>query len=496
MPCLCRPRCEPGPGLDRGEAQSPGAPGPLLGTWPAAPAGPRRARQDRFDHWEHRALFPDLPRVPRRGGGFHAGRSGPAIRLRGLSRRDHREDRGVGVRRPRPGQQSSIHPPEPCRGVTRARGADSTLRCSACHSESGADPMRVRPPIVQNCLDCHCDPDRASRGARFGLRHLPRAAGASGPAHPGAGGRFPAPPSHRAPGLPRAGHGKQARAKGAPIAASCATCHARDYCTECHVNAPEVPAIQALGPGSPVPRAHGGARGAAEPRGPRFLCRHGGQARKEAAEVRHVPHAGELPRLPRRLSCQCAWHPRGRARPGPRRAGRAGAARLTRLDFSDSHAEPASARPQSCGACHARDPVSGLPPARRGGPRRRATIPPGFLTTHPAAAYTARASCADCHNQAQFCANCHLNAGLGSPGRLARPGYHDAKQSFLLNHGQAARQNLESCVSCHSERDCLTCHSAMGGRRFNPHGPGFDPETLRRKNPSMCTACHGTCHPG
>jgi Doubled CXXCH motif (Paired_CXXCH_1) len=130
---------------------------------------------------------------------------------------------------------------------------------------------------------------------------------------------------------------------------------------------------------------------------------------------------------------------------------------------------------------------------RRSHPIRR--WHPPYRTSHPAAAYSRESSCSDCHNQGQFCANCHLKAGLVSPGQLRGRGYHDAKQSFLLNHGQAARQNLESCVSCHSERDCLTCHSAAGGRRFNPHGPGFDPGTLRRKNPSMCTACHGEAIP-
>jgi hypothetical protein len=88
-----------------------------------------------------------------------------------------------------------------------------------------------------------------------------------------------------------------------------------------------------------------------------------------------------------------------------------------------------------------------------------------------------------------------VQAGLVSPGRLRGAGYHDAKEFFLLNHGQAARQSLETCVSCHSERDCLTCHSAVGGRRFNPHGPGFDAKTLRRKSPSTCTACHGSAIP-
>jgi hypothetical protein len=76
-----------------------------------------------------------------------------------------------------------------------------------------------------------------------------------------------------------------------------------------------------------------------------------------------------------------------------------------------------------------------------------------------------------------------------------RPGFHDGKQFFLAGHGQAARQSLETCVGCHTERDCLTCHSAQGGRRFNPHGPGFDGARLKRKNPEMCTACHGVSIP-
>jgi hypothetical protein len=120
--------------------------------------------------------------------------------------------------------------------------------------------------------------------------------------------------------------------------------------------------------------------------------------------------------------------------------------------------------------------------------------PPGFLSRHPAAAYSRETSCSDCHNTGQFCSECHVKAGLSARGEL-NGGYHDAKQFFLLGHGQAARQNLESCVGCHAERDCLACHSALTGRRFNPHGPGFDPSTLRRKNSQVCTACHGASIP-
>ena len=115
--------------------------------------------------------------------------------------------------------------------------------------------------------------------------------------------------------------------------------------------------------------------------------------------------------------------------------------------------------------------------------------PTGFLASHPAQAYGRASSCSDCHNTQSFCQDCHRQAGVVSSGRL-QGGFHDAKQAFTLNHGQAARQSLESCVSCHAERDCLACHSSTRGRGFSPHGPGFDGDRLKRKNPGLCVACH------
>jgi hypothetical protein len=96
-------------------------------------------------------------------------------------------------------------------------------------------------------------------------------------------------------------------------------------------------------------------------------------------------------------------------------------------------------------SCHRPDPAR---PAGRG-----AYHTGDFLTRHPTAAYARQAACSDCHNAQQF------------------------------------------CVSCHAERDCTTCHAAQGGRRVSPHGPGFDPERPRRRNPEMCIACHGRAIP-
>jgi len=82
-----------------------------------------------------------------------------------------------------------------------------------------------------------------------------------------------------------------------------------------------------------------------------------------------------------------------------------------------------------------------------------------------------------------------------SRGGQLRAGYHDFNIFFSAGRGQAARQRLETCVGCHVEKDCLTCHSALGGRHINPHGPAFDAAREIKKNPQMCTACHGTAIP-
>lgn len=372
--------------------------------------------------------------------------------------------------------------------------ADSALPCSACHIAPGTDRMQVRRAVVPNCFACHGiqathfeAPDTACATCHFTLAQAVQLSSASI-------GKFPAPASHREPGFAAGQHGKLARA-AQPVAASCTVCHAQDFCAQCHVNAPEVTAIQALARDSRSLAIGAELEPPSSHANPEFLRRHGEQVRKGAAtcatchtqESCLTCHAGS----PASVSALPAAAP-----------GRGTGARIERkrplahgLDFTKTHAAAASARPQTCAACHARPACLEChrPSAADAPPGYH---PAGFLTTHPVAAYSRESSCSECHNQAQFCTNCHLSAGLVPAGRLRGVGFHDAKQAFFLNHGQAARQNLESCVSCHAERDCLTCHSATGGRRFNPHGPGFDPSTLRRKNSQVCTACHGTAIPG
>lgn len=383
--------------------------------------------------------------------------------------------------------------------ATEQLPADSTLYCSACHLGKDGQWMVVERTRPVQCLDCHgvklqhvSAPDTACATCHFILTEatdLPRERVA----------KFEKPESHDAPDfLTAKGHGKQAKPPAGSswaVAPSCATCHARDFCTQCHVNAPEVELIQALAPDPRSTAITAELEAPASHKASRFMTRHGAQARRDVQDCATC-HTQE--------SC-FACHKAGPAGAvavalavaGP---GRGVGARVERgkpeshtLDFARSHGPVASATPKSCASCHAR--TACLECHRPNAGAEGSYHAAGFLVRHPAAAFSRESDCAECHNQGSFCISCHSQAGLTASGRSLTGGYHDSQGSFLLNHGTAARQNLESCVSCHSERDCLACHSAQT-RRFNPHGPGFNPERLRNRNPQVCAACHGRAIPG
>lgn len=363
--------------------------------------------------------------------------------------------------------------------------ADSALACPACHTPSGAPWLTVQRTISRQCLDCHgikvahlSAPDTAC-----GTCHLSLAEATGLPKERIA--KFEEPASHKEAGfLTAKGHGDQAEHGDR----TCAVCHARDFCTQCHVNAPEVKAIQALAPDPRSLALKTELKAPASHKGSRFLSTHGGTAKRNP-ESCATCHTQE--------SC-VACH---RNRPeivlalpaaGP---GRAAGAQIERkqpgyhtVDFADRHDQIASATPGTCSACHAR--AECLECHRPNAGSTGNYHPAGFLTRHPAAAFNRQTDCAGCHNQAVFCVTCHQQSGLTARSNLSQ-GYHDANGAFGLNHGVAARQNIESCIACHAERDCLTCHSAQTGRNFNPHGPGFDADRLRRRNPQTCAACHG-----
>lgn len=380
---------------------------------------------------------------------------------------------------------------------THARATNDSVNCVQCHAAE--DPRgEVHISRAVQCVNCH----KPGRGhlevgdLECATCHYPLSEARRLTTADVAG--FPVPLSHQVPSFRFDGHGKLAMLTrpdgGKLLNTSCATCHARNFCASCHVNTSEVPAIQALASDErslehkftfAAPPSHAA---------PNFAGGHGRDATRDptrcaTCHTRPSCTACHVEPLPAAVTQLPA--------PAPDRAVGAVVARLAPAShtnlFREGHGSEASASPRACSTCHVRQDCLSCHRAENG--RQSGYHPANYLTRHPSAAYTRQVSCGDCHNTQQFCANCHKQAGLGGGNTLRGATYHDGKAAFFVGHGQAARQSLESCVSCHAERDCTGCHSAVGGRRFSPHGPGFDAERLRRRNPEMCIACHGRAIP-
>ena len=364
--------------------------------------------------------------------------------------------------------------------------------CVSCHQEVNAPWMSVQLPIVRRCLDCHGiqtahlnAPDTACATCHYALPAAVRLSRTDV-------AKFPAPASHQAAGFASGtGHGVQA-GRLAPVAPSCATCHSQNFCLTCHVDAPEQPAIQALAPDPRGTAITVSLKAPTSHEAEDFLRTHGPASRLPAATCATCHTQQSC------LTCHSAT-PAVAAALHPAGPGRGLGALVTRhapswhtTAFITHHAPSAEAAAKTCASCHSRSDCVQChrPDAASAG----AYHPAGFLSRHPAAAYARETSCNTCHNPGQFCVTCHKSAGLVATAALGK-GYHDASRFFISGHGVVARQSLETCTSCHVERDCLTCHSAVGGRRFNPHGPGFDAARMIKKNPEVCTACHGTAIP-
>lgn len=449
-----------------------------------------------FDHLKHQRVFPACVAC-------HRGAENPDEAMWPAAERCAACHDGVirprvswrPPQQPHPSNLKFVHDLVPLMTRQTAQGP-KPLSCRDCHVAAGDRSMAVRRAAAEGCLTCH-GPGTAHLAAPDSLCetcHLPLTLATT--LTVAEIRAFPVPPSHRQPeflGRGGEGHGSLATRPPGPVAASCAVCHARTFCLICHVDAPEQPTVQAL---PPDPRAKAIAVRLRPPdshRDPTFLQHHGGVVRADARQCRTC-HTQE--------SCLACHAPSQRvavalpARAPERGTGAQPARRppeTHRENFASRHGSVAATTPATCAGCHVRTDC--LDCHRPNAAAASGYHPASFLTRHPAAAYARETRCGDCHNAGSFCAACHRSAGLVSTGPL-RAGYHDASRFFVVGHGQAARQSLESCTGCHVERDCLTCHSALGGRHFNPHGPGFDAARLRRKNSEMCTACHGAAIPG
>ena len=380
------------------------------------------------------------------------------------------------------------------------------VECTRCHTQQGARRMAVEPqPVVARCLACHAhEATDHYVDADCATCHVPLA---QAPFERQQIEALPLPDDHRDEAMfIRRGHGRLAEAS----ITRCAVCHTRERCESCHVNAADVAAIQEMPvaparlaselpePSAhyPVPRSHGE---------PGFLEGHGERASRVACATCHTRddcaacHVAPVPSAVAELPTRV--HTRA---PGVQVARRMPASHEAPM-FATDHGNEAAVRGASCSTCHERtmcvdchDAVAtGSTAAAAAGDRRTRPggfHPPNFVARHSAEAYARRLECSSCHDSRLFCAACHNASGMSPgqvPGRLG-PGFHDAEPLWLLRHGRAARQALESCASCHGQNECMQCHSVLGAFKVNPHGPGFDARRAQKRNAAICLVCHIT----
>ena len=184
-------------------------------------------------------------------------------------------------------------------------------------------------------------------------------------------------------------------------------------------------------------------------------------------------------------------------------------------DWLERHKRIAGDDSRFCSSCHAERFCTGCHDGRV---RPRQVHPNDFLSLHAIEARQNSPSCTSCHQQQSFCLSCHQRAGVtlsGPIGNIAQRGRFHPPPSVWTDgprgaghHAWEAQRNLNACVSCHMERDCVACHAtaAMGGvgsglpsgssgafqRGTDPHPPGFISRCGRalRQNARPCLSCH------
>lgn len=136
--------------------------------------------------------------------------------------------------------------------------------------------------------------------------------------------------------------------------------------------------------------------------------------------------------------------------------------------------------------------------AERGGFKKSSKIHPNdWITLHPKQAYANSFDCTSCHRLDTFCRDCHKRFSV----RIDRfpedrnfhiPGW-PAFRVTENHHSLFAKRNIQPCMACHREEDCMQCHATIRRKGFgvNPHPTNFDRAgTIKRANKKVCLKCH------
>jgi hypothetical protein len=157
-------------------------------------------------------------------------------------------------------------------------------------------------------------------------------------------------------------------------------------------------------------------------------------------------------------------------------------------EWAGSHAVIAGSDSRYCASCH-RDTF--CRDCHSGKVRPRKIHPGDWLASHGVTTRLDNPRCRGCHRKQSFCITCHRRSGVApdSPEKTRPLGgagrYHGKMETRDLM--RRARHDVTTCVSCHTEGSCKTCHV-----RIKPHPPGFRNKCkpLARRNPRACGKCH------
>ncbi|MEQ9495200.1 MAG: cytochrome c3 family protein [Deltaproteobacteria bacterium] len=126
-----------------------------------------------------------------------------------------------------------------------------------------------------------------------------------------------------------------------------------------------------------------------------------------------------------------------------------------------------------------------------------------FVRSHGPQASSSADLCRTCHTERE-CASCHGINVPALPWRFElenprRAGLHRA--NFVARHATEARVDASACLSCHTRETCQSCHAredvATGSTKVSPHPPGWVGVNSNRhgiearRDPLACASCHG-----